>query len=76
MQVDEFKKLKLLNISIKISTLNFHLKCQNMPSYRNKYIELQKPYKEKMREVMATVMLLNKNRDQSNEYYIDKIHNR
>ena len=27
-----------------------------------------------MRELMATIMLLNKNRDQSNEYYIDMIY--
>ena len=45
-----------------------------MQSHRNKYIELQKPYKENMIELMATIMLLNKNEDQPNEYYIDMIY--
>ena len=73
-----FDQLKTCNLcSQEVETLeHFLLKCPKLQSYRNKYIELQKPYKENMRELMATIMLLNKNRDQSNEYYIDMIHNR
>ena len=58
-----------------IETLeHFILLCHKLQSSRNKYIELQKPFKEDNRKIIASVILLDKNREQSNEYYINMIY--
>ena len=67
-----FNQLKTCSLcSQEVETLeHLLLRYQKIQSYRNKYIELQKLCKENMREEMATKVLLNKNREQSNEWYV------
>ena len=58
-----------------IETLeHFIILCHKLQSSRNKYIELQKPIKEDNRKTIASVILLDENREQSNEYYINMIY--
>ena len=41
---------------------HFILLCHKLQSSRNEYIELQKPFKEDNRKIIASVILLDKNR--------------
>ena len=52
---------------------HFILLSHKLQSNRNKYIELQKPFKEDNGKTIASIILLEENREQSHEYYINMI---